>query len=142
MPTRRNLQLAAPALLVSACAGSGPGEADAARAAHRGVTFVYIGADDCAPCQAWRKTELPKFEASGLRRRVDFRAVLAAHWSYVADPYYWPADLAWIKDDAHLSRGAPQYVVAQDGKLLLRSFGTGSWKSRVVPLLERLTQTA
>ena len=142
MTSRRQLLLAAPALLLSACAETGTGEVSAARAAHHGVTFVYIGADDCGPCRAWRKSELPKFEASGLRRRVDFRTVLAAHWTNVGDPYYWAADIAWIREDTEISRGAPQYVVARDGKIVLRTFGTGTWKGRVLPLLERLTKPA
>ena len=142
MPTRRRLLFAAPALLLAACAETRPGDVAGGRAAHRGVTFVYVGADDCPPCQAWRKSELPRFEASTLRQRVDFRSVLAAHWSYVGDPYYWPAELAWIRADTDIARGAPQYVVAKDGKVLLRSFGTGSWKTKVLPLLERLTAAA
>jgi len=138
MPTRRILLTLAPALLAAACAETrGAGEA-ARRAAHRGVTFVYVGADDCPPCLTWRKTELPKFEASPLRRDVDFHAIFAARWSYVADPYYWPAELAWLRADAELKRGAPQFVVARDGKVLLRSFGTASWNSQVQPLLLKL----
>jgi len=138
MPTRRHLLLSTPALLLAACAQTPDPTVAAAKAAHHGVTFVYIGADDCPPCLTWRKRELPKWEASATRQKVESRQILAAHYSYVSDPYYWPADLLWIKDDTQLTRGAPQYVVAKDGKVLLRTFGTGSWPTEVLPLLQRL----
>ena len=141
MPTRRHLLLTGPALLLAACAQAPASNVAAAKAEHHGITLVYIGADDCAPCQTWRKRELPKWQASATRGKVDFRMVMAAHFRNVVDPYYWPDDLLWIKDDAHVSNASPQYVVAKDGKVLLRGFGVQSWQSRVLPLLQRLTAT-
>jgi hypothetical protein len=54
------------------------------------LTLLYVGAEDCAPCCAWRRDA---FLASLDPSRVTYREVIAAKTTAAFDEAAWPEDL-------------------------------------------------
>jgi hypothetical protein len=81
-------------VLASAPVRAEPGSADA----RTGLTFIYVGAEDCPPCHAWRRETLPGFQQSAERKAFHFTMIVTATFKFVGDSYYWPEELRWVRD--------------------------------------------
>lgn len=78
------------------------------------IHIVYMGANDCPPCAAWRSSELPKLEQSPEFSAIKFSYVIKLIDSPVP-PRFLPAEVKPYKDklDAASSgrHGSPQIAV-------------------------------
>src|SRR5215831_11154873 len=90
----------------------------AAWAAHPGrdghqadVTLLYVGAEDCAPCRAWRKGDGADFFASDEFARITYREVTSLHLEDVLNDQNWPEDIRDYRNSIRRSDGVPLWLV-------------------------------
>ncbi len=112
-------------------------------AAGRGaITVVYVGAEDCGPCRAWRRDERPSFvesrEFSGLR----YREVIATRLRDLLAEPLWPADLAGLRERVRTLPGAPQWFVLRGGEVVAWDAGASAWRRTVWPAIRTQTRAA
>ncbi len=102
------------------------------------ITLVYIGADDCAPCQQWQRMAEPQFRASPEFARVSYRVVKSPTLFGVLEDEHWPEDLKPYRRELGENAGVPLWLVIADGKLVLQQSGVSQWRDAVVPSLDSL----
>lgn len=101
------------------------------------VTLLYVGAEDCAPCRAWRRDHRASFLAGLDRERVIYREVIAARTAAAFDEDAWPEDLRAQRAVAAKGGGVPQWIVIRNERPVLTAGGLSQWQSRVLPLIRR-----
>lgn len=126
--------LAWPALLLAA--GFLLADAPRQAAGERGpLTVVYVGADDCGPCRAWRRGERPAFLDSAEFARLHYREVIAPHLRELVAAHDWPDDLAALRERVRARPGAPQWFILREGRTIASEAGLSAWHSRVWPVI-------
>ena len=104
--------------------------------AHRAdVTLLYVGADDCAPCRAWRNGDGAAFLASTEFAAITYREVRSPHLEDVLSDANWPADIRDYRSRIQRSDGVPLWLVIADRAVVERQFGTNAWKDRILPAI-------
>jgi hypothetical protein len=105
------------------------------------VHIVYMGGDDCPPCAAWRKTELPKLEKSELFRSVRFTYVSKMIRSQVPPSLFLPSEVRPYKDKLDLASGgavgSPQTAIIVNDEVFDYYFGSRSAAS-ILKMLEAI----
>ena len=101
------------------------------------ILVAYLGAWNCPPCIYWKNRFLPKWKVSDERKQVIFHMVDVYDFNDMKYKPKWPEDLEWLRDKIN-RRGAPQFVVAVDKKIVLHAWGVDPWKQNVVPLVQKL----
>lgn len=83
------------------------------------ILFVWMGGDDCPPCVAWRRTELPQLRQSPVWQEVRFSYVVKSIRSTVPAAADLPPEVRPYKDlldRAGAGRsGSPQAALIVDG---------------------------
>ncbi|NJO34913.1 MAG: hypothetical protein HC869_19145 [Rhodospirillales bacterium] len=102
------------------------------------VTLLYVGADNCAPCQAWQVTERKQLHSLTEFARLNYREVKSPTLRDVLNDEYWPEDLRSYRD--HLGRGAgvPLWLVISGSEVVERGFGASQWHAAVLPRVKSL----
>jgi hypothetical protein len=78
------------------------------------LTLLYVGAEDCASCRAWRRDHRDAFLATLDPSRVTYREVIAARTATAFDETTWPEDLRGRLADAQKVGGVPLWIVIKD----------------------------
>jgi hypothetical protein len=111
------------------------------RSAASDVTVIYIGAEDCAPCRAWRRDGWPQFAASAEYSRLIYREVTSPRLADLLNDEYWPSDLRRYRDKLDRSAGVPLwFVIANDAKPVLMARGLREWEALVLPKIRSLVR--
>ncbi len=97
------------------------------------VMLLYVGADDCAPCRAWRSGDGAAFLASVEVSRLDYREIRSPHLADVLNDEYWPPDVRSYRSRIRRSDGVPLWLVVADKEVVEQRFGTGAWRELVLP---------
>ena len=111
--------------------------AGAAVAADAKPTLVYLSADDCPTCRGWEKSELPKFESSAERRKVDWREVRVKTLRRINLKSEWPAELEWLRAQVPES-STPRFYLIDGERLIAKGDGTSGWSNAVLPAIKKL----
>lgn len=130
----------AAALAVAGLAAVGLAADDAQRSGARGnspVLLLYVGAENCAPCRAWRRDEKPAFLDGTDPERVRYREVVAARLSQAFEEPIWPADLRPYRASAERAHGVPLWLVVRDDRVVAMAGGLSLWRTRILPLVRR-----
>ena len=98
------------------------------------IALVYASAGDCPPCWAWKRDDLPKWQALDASRHIAFREVALPSLRDMRWKKKWPADLEHVRNQITRS-GAPQFVVLVDGTIVFHVWGSTTWRKSVVPFL-------
>lgn len=92
------------------------------------IHIVYMGGDDCPPCVAWRKAELPKLQQTAAFRRVQFSWVAKPIPSAVPARFFLPEAVKPYKealDTASAGRtGSPHFALLVNGRVYDYYIGT------------------
>lgn len=132
-PTSRRVGRIAVAALWAAVAATGVGTAGAQPAANPGppnpaIQLVWMGGDDCPPCAAWKRQELPKFLATPEGQSIRVIEVHKPIRSGVPALEALPPEVRPHKaqlDEASAGRaGSPQSALIVNGKVHDYYFGT------------------
>jgi hypothetical protein len=97
------------------------------------LMLLYVGADDCAPCRAWRNGEGAAFLASADSSSISFREVKSAHLQDILKDENWPEDLRPLRNGIGRSDGVPLWLVLADHEIVEQQFGASAWQQRVLP---------
>jgi hypothetical protein len=97
------------------------------------IMLLYVGADDCAPCRAWRNGERPAFLASPEFARVIYREIDAPHLESLMNDQNWPEDVRDYRSRIRQSDGVPLWLVISDHAVVEQQFGTAAWRERILP---------
>lgn len=107
---------------------------DAPREAFTGpLNVIYVGAEDCGPCQIWRRTERPTFLDSGEFARLRYREVIVPHLRDLLAAQNWPEELAVV--GARVQPGAPQWFVLRADRLVTTDAGLSAWRRAIWPVI-------
>ena len=104
---------------------SGPGD----------VMLIYVGAQDCAPCRAWRNGEGAAFLASRDATHITFREVKSPHLEDVLNDENWSEDIRGYRISIRRGDGVPLWLVISDGRVVEQQFGASAWQERILPTL-------
>jgi hypothetical protein len=97
------------------------------------IMLLYVGAEDCAPCRAWRNGEGAAFLASAESGRISFREVKAWHLQDVLKDENWPEDIRPLRSEIGRSDGVPLWLIVADHEIVEQQFGASAWQQRVLP---------
>jgi len=124
------------AMLLAASSPVGPWDSE------RGgeVTVIYIGADDCAPCRAWRRDHWPKFRASPEFTRLNYREVTSPKLFDLLQDNYWPEDLRGHRNALDRTAGVPLWFVVRNDKVALQARGLRQWEEVALPRIRLLVR--
>ena len=100
------------------------------------VILLYVGAEDCAPCRAWRKGDGAAFLASEEFARITYREVRSQHLEDVLNDDNWPDDVRDYRSRIRRSDGVPLWIVIADRVVVEQQFGAAAWQSRVLPAVK------
>lgn len=105
------------------------------------VHVVYMGGDDCPPCVAWRRTELPKLQAAPVFERIKFSYVIKVIRSPVPPSFFLPADVKPLKEKldyaSNGTTGSPHSAILVNGEVYDYFYGTRSaaqWEQMLVAI--------
>jgi hypothetical protein len=102
------------------------------------ILILYVGAEDCAPCRAWRRDDKPAFLAAMDQNRLHYREVIAPKLPQVFEEHVWPDDLRRYRSTAERERGVPLWLVVRNNNIIAVAAGASMWRSRVLPLIMRV----
>lgn len=107
-----------------------------AREPRPAITLLYVGAEDCAPCRAWRKGDGAAFRTSAEFARITYREVSSPHLEEVLNDASWPEDIRDYRDHIRRSDGVPLWLVIADHAVVEQQFGTAAWQQRILPTVK------
>ena len=107
------------------------------------VHLIWMGGDDCPPCVAWRRTELPKLQATEAFRKARFSYVVKTIKSAVPSRMFLPEEVKPMKDllDAagNGRGGSPQGALLVDGQVY--DYFSGVRSAEQIEAMLRAAQT-
>jgi hypothetical protein len=104
------------------------------------LTVIYIGADDCAPCLAWRRAHRQQFLASAEFARLGYREIIAATVRDLREDEHWPESLRGFRGEFDRLPGAPTWLVVGDNRILASARGLREWEEIAIPKLRLLAR--
>lgn len=104
------------------------------------LALVYVGADDCAPCQSWRRQHRPRFAATPEFARLDYHEIVAPRLLDLRRDEHWPEELAALRHEFARQPGAPTWFVLGDGELVATARGVREWEQVALPRIRRLAR--
>jgi hypothetical protein len=79
--------------------GSGAGNAE------RKVHFVYLGGNDCPPCEAWRGTDLVQLKKTDIFKQITFSYVNKTIRSPIPPTFFLPPEVKPLKEKLDVASG-------------------------------------
>lgn len=105
------------------------------------ITLVYVGAENCGPCDSWHRDQGAAFRNSREFQRLAYREVRSPNLFDVLKDNYWPEDLRPYRQAIDRTAGIPLWLVIADDELILQRSGLTQWQESVLPKIKSLTKT-
>jgi hypothetical protein len=105
----------------------------------RKITLVYVGAENCGPCDNWQRNQEIAFRNSPEFQRLAYREVKSPNLFDVLNDIYWPEDLWVYRRAISKSAGVPLWLVIADDQLILQGSGLTLWHNAILPKIQSLT---
>ena len=105
---------------------------------NRDILVIYIGAEDCPPCQQWQSNMGAKFRTSNEFRHLRYREVESPKLFRLLNDEVWPADLRVYRQRINHTMGVPMWLVVLDGQVVMQGFGARQWAETIKPALSQL----
>jgi hypothetical protein len=125
--------------LIAGVAAAGPGaDAPATGAAADAAlrwTLLYVGAEDCAPCRAWRDARWDRERVVYRGAPLRFLELRAERSAGALDDTLWPEALRPYRAAIPRDAGLPLWMLAQEDRVLVRTWGTSRWDTEMAPAL-------
>lgn len=100
------------------------------------LTLIYVGAENCAPCDVWKRDHREAFMASPQFAKLKYHEVIAPDLKTVLTDETWPKDLRRYRDSAKRLMGAPSWLVVEDQQVIASIGGLSMWEKNVLPFLK------
>jgi hypothetical protein len=104
----------------------------------RHVTLVYVGAENCAPCDIWQRNQGTAFRYSAEFHRLTYREVKSPSLLDVLKDDNWPEDLRAYRQAIGEHAGVPLWLVIADDRIVLQGSGASQWQAAVLPKIKSL----
>jgi hypothetical protein len=104
----------------------------------KNVMLVYVGAENCAPCDIWQRSQGTAFRDSTEFRRLAYREVKSHSLFDVLKDDNWPEDLRIYRQAIRQDAGVPLWLVIADDQLVMQGFGLTQWEEAVLPKIKSL----
>ncbi len=104
----------------------------------RHVTLVYVGAENCAPCDIWQRNQGTAFRDTAEFHRLTYREVKSPSLLDVLKDDNWPEDLRTYRQAIGRHAGVPLWLVIADDRLVLQGSGATQWQNMVLPKIKSL----
>jgi len=102
------------------------------------VQVIYIGGQDCAPCQRWRANAHPRWLASAEFQKVDYFEIEPISLKDAYNERSWPRALRAVLAQVPRKSGTPRFLVVQDGRIVANHLGLSAWASTLADLKQYL----
>jgi hypothetical protein len=102
------------------------------------VMVLYVGAEDCAPCRAWKNGDGAAFFASADFARLTYREVKSPHLHDVLEDENWPDEIRSYRNRLQRSDGVPLWLVVSDDEVVEQRFGAAEWRASILPKIKLL----
>ncbi len=102
------------------------------------VRVIYVGADDCVPCRAWRQEHWPRFQASPEFVRLAYREVTSLKLLDLLKDDHWPEDLRNLRNELDRAEGVPLWFIMTNDKVVLKARGLRQWEEVALPRIRLL----
>ena len=100
--------------------------------------LVYVGAENCAPCDIWQRGQGTAFRGSTEFRHMAYREVKSPSLLDVLKDENWPEDLRVYRQAISQGAGVPLWLVIADDQLVMQGFGLTQWQGAVLPKIKSL----
>jgi hypothetical protein len=110
----------------------------AAFAQAKAVEVFYLGAPDCPYCRQWESRTRPAFLASPEGKAVTYVEIRGETLRQPIEARHYPAKYQWVYEQVGDSRGVPQFLLAEDGRVMHRAFGTDGFEKVFLPALRKV----
>jgi hypothetical protein len=104
----------------------------------RNLTVVYVGADNCAPCEIWQRNQGTAFRDSPEFHRLAYREVKSPSLFDVLKDNNWPEELRGYRQGIGEGAGVPLWLVIADDQIVMQSSGLTQWQEMVLPKIKSL----
>jgi hypothetical protein len=122
------------AFLFASLAASAAGTARAAN----DLQVIYIGGQDCGPCQRWRSTYEARWLASPEYQRVVWYEVEPPHLMQAYQERHWPEALRPVLTQVPRKSGTPRFLIVDDGRIVSNEMGVSKWLNTMAELKKLL----
>jgi hypothetical protein len=137
LPASRAVVIAGGCLFIAAVIGSPLANLTAAKSV-KNVTLVYVGAENCAPCNIWQLNQRTAFRESPEFYRLAYREVKSSSLFDVLKDENWPEDLRVYRQSISQQAGVPLWLVVADDQIVMQSSGLTQWQEAVLPKIKSL----
>lgn len=100
------------------------------------IMLLYVGAEDCAPCRAWKNGDGAAFFASREFARITYREVRSLHLHDVLNDENWPDEIRIYRDRLQRSDGVPLWLVVSEHEIVEKQFGAAQWHANILPKIK------
>lgn len=100
------------------------------------ILVLYVGAEDCAPCRAWKSGEGTAFFASPDFARITYREVKSPHLQEILNDENWPDEIRVYRKSLQRSDGVPLWLVVSDHEIVEKQHGTAQWRANILPRIK------
>jgi len=104
----------------------------------KNLTIVYVGADNCAPCEIWQRNQGTAFRDSPEFYRLSYREVKSPNLFDVLKDKNWPEELRGYRGAISEGAGVPLWLVIADDQIVMQSSGLTQWQETVLPKIKSL----
>ena len=104
----------------------------------KNLTLVYVGADNCAPCEIWQRNQGTAFRDSPEFHRLAYREVKSPNLFDVLKDDNWPQELRVYRQAIGEGAGVPLWLVIADDQIVMQSSGLAQWQELVLPKIKLL----
>jgi len=98
-----------------------------------GVEVFYIGTDDCFYCQHWEAARRPELLAAMRGTTARLVEIRGESISKPVTERHYPRQHRWLYAQLGDVRGVPRFVLAVDGRIILKTQGTSDYSKNFEP---------
>jgi len=106
--------------------------------AARDLQVIYVGGQDCPPCQRWIATYRDRWLASPEYRQVTWYEVAPPHLKEAYQERHWPDPLRPVLAQVPYKSVTPRFLVVQDGRIVSNESGVSKWLNTMAELRKLL----
>jgi hypothetical protein len=102
------------------------------------VQVIYIGGQDCPPCQRWRSSQQPRWLASPEFQKVAWFEIEPINLRDAYDERSWPRALRAVLAQVPRKSGTPRFLIVQEGRIVSNQLGASAWAATMADLKQYL----
>jgi len=102
------------------------------------IAVIYIGGQDCPPCQRWRANAHPRWLASSEFQKVSYFEIEPLLLKEAYDERSWPRALRPVLAQVPRKSGTPRFLIVHESRIVSNELGTSAWMNTLADLKQYL----